>query len=68
MARIKCITMQLGVMYDSQAKNRKLGGLSVRAPSPCRTPIGHLGVIYDSQQVGIHKITTANRWKPLLFD
>jgi hypothetical protein len=29
----------------------------VRAPFPCCTPIGRLGVIYDSQLAGIHKNT-----------
>jgi hypothetical protein len=30
----KYIAVWLGVMYDSQATNRKQGGLPVRAPSP----------------------------------
>ncbi len=34
--------MRLGVIYHSQATNRKQGGLTVRAPSPCRTPIGRM--------------------------
>jgi hypothetical protein len=35
-------SLHLGVIYDSQATNRKFGGLTVRAP----TPIGNLGVIF----------------------
>jgi hypothetical protein len=50
--------MRLGVIYDSQATNRKQGGLPVSPPPPCRTPIVRLGVIYDSQPTGIHKNTT----------
>jgi hypothetical protein len=34
MAIKKCVAVQLGVIYDSQATNRKQGGLPVRAPSP----------------------------------
>jgi hypothetical protein len=48
--------MWLGVIYDYQATNRKQGGLPVRAPLPHRTPIGHLGVIYDSEPAEIHKL------------
>jgi hypothetical protein len=60
--------MRLGVLYDSQATNRKQGGLPVRAPPPpCRTPIGHLEVIYDSQPSRKHKNTTKNRGKLLLL-
>jgi hypothetical protein len=42
----KCNTVQLGVIYDSQDTNRNLGGLPVRAPLFCGTPIGRLGVIH----------------------
>jgi hypothetical protein len=56
-------------MYDSQATNKKLGGLTVRAPIyPSCTPIGRLGVICDSQPTGINKNPTINWWKLLLFD
>jgi hypothetical protein len=47
--------MRLGVIYDSQAINKKQRGLPVRAPPLCHTPTGHLGVIYGSQPAGIHK-------------
>ncbi len=30
-----CIAVQLGVLYDSQATNRKQGGLPVRALASC---------------------------------
>jgi hypothetical protein len=53
--------MWLGVISDSQATNRKQEGLPVRAPLPLHTPIGRLGVIYDSQPAGIHKNTIRNR-------
>jgi hypothetical protein len=33
----------------------------------CRTPIGRLGVIYDSQPAELYKSTITNRWKFLLF-
>jgi hypothetical protein len=46
--------MWLGVIYDSQATNRKHGGLPMRTP-PQRTAIVLLGVIYDSQPARIHK-------------
>ncbi len=39
----KCIPVRLGVMYNSQATNRKKGGLPARAPTPWRTPIGRPG-------------------------
>ncbi len=60
----KCIALRLGVMYDSQTTNGKQGGLPVSTPTPlwC-TPIGRLGVIYDSKPAGIQKNTTTNRWK-----
>jgi hypothetical protein len=32
MAMKKCVAVWLGVIYDSQATNRKKGRLSVRAP------------------------------------
>ncbi len=64
----KCAAVRLGGIYDSQATNRKKGGLLVRAPLPLRTPIGRLGVIFDSQPAGIQKNTNANRWKLSLFD
>jgi hypothetical protein len=34
MAIKKCVAVGLGVIYDSQATNRKQGGLPVRAPLP----------------------------------
>ncbi len=34
MAIKKCVAMGLGVIYESQATNRKKGGLPVRAPLP----------------------------------
>jgi hypothetical protein len=49
MAIKKGVAVWLGVIYDPQTTNRKQGGLPVRAPLPHRTPIGRLGVIYDSQ-------------------
>jgi hypothetical protein len=49
MAMKKWVAMRLGVTYDSQAINRKQGGIPVRALLPRRSSIGHLGVIYDSQ-------------------
>ncbi len=64
----KCVAIRLGVIYDSQATNRKQGGLPVRAPSPCCTPIGRLGVIYDSHRAGIHKNTPKVRRKLLFFE
>ncbi len=67
MAIKKCIAVPLGVLYGSQATNRKQGGLPVRAAFPRRTPIGHLGVMYDSQPAEIHKNTTINRWQALVF-
>jgi hypothetical protein len=47
--------------------NRKLGGLPVRAPLPCHIPIGHLGVIYNSQPVEKHEITITNTWTLLIL-
>jgi hypothetical protein len=46
--------MWLGVIYNSQATNRKQTGLLFRAPLLHRTPIGSLGVIYDSQLAEMH--------------
>jgi hypothetical protein len=47
--------MRLKEICHSQATNRKQGGLPVKAPPPPhRTPIGYLGVIYDTQLAGIH--------------
>jgi hypothetical protein len=40
----KCIDVRLVVIYDSQATNRKQGGLSVKASSSRHPPIGCLGV------------------------
>ncbi len=42
MAIKKCLAMRLEVIYDSRLADRKQGGLPVRAPIPCRTPIGCL--------------------------
>jgi hypothetical protein len=56
MAIKKCVAVQLGVIYDSSATNRKQGELPVRAPlPPCHTPIGRPGVIQDSQPAEIRK-------------
>ncbi len=30
----KCVAVKLGVIYDSQATNRKQGGLPLRVPPP----------------------------------
>jgi hypothetical protein len=57
MAIQKCVVVQLGVIHDSQATNRKQGGLPFRAPLPPPTPIHQLGVIYDPQPEEIHKNT-----------
>ncbi len=57
----KCSAMRLEVIYDSQVTNRKQGRLLVRAPLSFSTPIGRLGVIYESQLAEIHKNTTTNR-------
>jgi hypothetical protein len=48
--------MRLGVLYISQATKNKQGGLPVRAPLPCRTPIGCPGGIYNSQPAKYTKI------------
>jgi hypothetical protein len=61
------IAVRLGVTYGSRATNRKQGGLPLRASLPHCTPIGRVGVIYDSQLVEIHKNTTTNRWKHLYY-
>jgi hypothetical protein len=58
---IKCVAVRLEVIYDSQATNRKQIGLPFKAPLPCCTPIGRLGVTYDSQPAEIHKNTTTDR-------
>jgi hypothetical protein len=50
-------------IYDSQKTNMKQRGLPVGASLPRCTPIGCLGVIYDSQPVKLQKNTTTNRWK-----
>jgi hypothetical protein len=68
MAVKKYIAMWLGVTFDYQATDWKQGGLPVKAPLPCCTPIGCLGVIYNSQLAGMHKTTNINRWKHLHFD
>ncbi len=31
----RCVAVRLGVIYDSQTTNRKLGGLPARTPTPC---------------------------------
>ncbi len=50
MARKKCVAVRLGVIYDFLVTNKKQEGLPVRAAlPPCRTPIGRLGVMYDSE-------------------
>ncbi len=67
MAIKHCVTVRLGIICHFQLTNRKLGGLPVRAPLRC-APVGCVGVIYDSQPAKIHKNTTTNRWKLLLFD
>ncbi len=61
----KVRSLHLGVIYDSQAINRKYGGLTVRAP----TPIGNLGVIYSmtpasrNTQKRLHKqVETLTFW------
>jgi hypothetical protein len=68
MAIKKDKAMWLGVICDSQVTNSTQGGLPVKAPLLCRTSIGVLGIIYDSQLARIHKITITNKWKLLLFD
>ncbi len=65
MAIKKCIAVRLGVRCDSQTIKRKQGGRSVRAPLSCCTPLGCLGLLYDSHPAGIHKNTTTSRWKIL---
>jgi hypothetical protein len=52
----KCVAMWLGVIYDSQATNRRQGGLPARAPLPRSSPAGRLGVIYDSNRPKYTKI------------
>jgi hypothetical protein len=52
----KGVAMPLGVLCDSQATIRKHGGLPLRAPLPCRTSIGRLGVINDSNRPKYTKI------------
>jgi hypothetical protein len=63
-----CVAVWLGVMYDSQALNRKQGGLPVTASLP---PQLHSywspQVIYDSQPARMHTNTAPKRWKLLLF-
>jgi hypothetical protein len=53
----KFVAVRLGVIYDSQASNKKWGGLPARTSTPLwRNPIGRLGVVYDSQPARIQKI------------
>jgi hypothetical protein len=67
MAVKKCLAVRLGVINDSKATNRKLGGLPAKTPSSLCSPIDRLGVIYDSDLARIYKNTTTNRWILLLF-
>jgi hypothetical protein len=68
MAITKCDVVRLWVINDSQATNRKQGGLPVRScPPSYHTPIGRLEIIYDPQPTGTHKNTTTNRCRLLLF-
>ncbi len=62
MAIKKNIAVWLGVIYDFQMTNRKQGRLQQEPPPPWHTPIGHLGVIYDSRPARMEKNTTRNRW------
>ncbi len=66
MALKKVHSRVAGVIYDSQVTNRD--DYLWEPPFPCCTPIGLLGVIYDSQPAGMHTNTTTNRWKLLRFD
>ncbi len=50
------VAMPLGVLCDSQATIGKHGGLPLRAPLPCRTSIGRLRVINDSNRPKYTKI------------
>jgi hypothetical protein len=64
MAIKKYIVVELGVIYDSQATNRKQGGLPVRAPRPLPhsywSPGSHI-------RLPAHKKIPTNRWKLLLL-
>jgi hypothetical protein len=58
----KHTTVQLGVMYDSQATNRKQGGLPVRAILPAALLlVTWESYVYDSQLAKTYKNTTTNR-------
>jgi hypothetical protein len=63
-----CIAAWLGVIYNSQATNRKLGGLPARTPIP---PRALLLVVLESYMIPSwpeeHKHTTTNKWMFLLF-
>jgi hypothetical protein len=63
MAIKKCMAVQLVVIYDSQAANRKQGGLLVRALlSPAALLlVAWESYVYDTQPARIHKNTTKNR-------
>jgi hypothetical protein len=67
MALKNYIVVRLGVIYDSQASNRKQGTPG-EGPSPPTPLIGCLGVIYDSQPSRIHTNSTRNRWKLLVLN
>ncbi len=64
----KAFTLSINPNPDGYEKvHRKQGGLPVRAPFPCCTPIGRPEVLYDFQPAEMLKNTTTNRWL-LLFD
>jgi hypothetical protein len=66
----KCKAVQPGVIFDSQVPNRKMEELPVRGPLPLphSLVIALESYVYDSQPAGLHKISTKNKWKFLLFD
>jgi hypothetical protein len=71
----KSTAVWLGVICDSQVTNRKQkdsmwGPQFYWSPGshPRHTPIGCLGVIYDSQPADIQKNTITNIWKLWHFD
>jgi hypothetical protein len=61
----KCMAVQVGVINDQEEAQKTFGEST---PPPRQTPMDRLAVIDESQPVRIHKNTTPNRWKLLLFE
>jgi hypothetical protein len=69
MAIKKFVAVYLGVIYDSQPTNRKLGGLPARTPTPSvALQLVPWESFMTTSRLEYIKNATRNRWMLVLFD